>query len=323
MEIKTIYGNIDYDELEHFDIPKKTMTFLEEQKDAAELFFQDEVDLTDVPKEYEEDVQILAEVAIAENKFEDTPRAFAVNGHTGESLADIEPDKHNANRFSAGGSDWLVLTDDEADKEVYEYAENSIDDMGLEYFGEDGQTYIIETFLKDEWFQDAMQESHESYVHEMKDETADDEDLYVNRAHEEMVGHNILDVLEIPDEPDSDDFEDEDAYDKAYDAWDEKKDKAIKNMESEVENNLDELVEKMNSNYDSGFDYYKENFGTDDDLKKVIKDNDLIDWEEVIKWHIEEVSDRGSFLNHENGAEEFEKINYKGEDYEFYIYQQG
>ena len=69
----------------------------------------------------------------------------------------------NENTFEVDGAEYLVLTEEEREEEFYNYQKNLIDDMGLESFSEWAQDYIIDNFVDDEWFKDAMEEHFEYY----------------------------------------------------------------------------------------------------------------------------------------------------------------
>lgn len=91
----------------------------------------------------------------------------------------------NDNTFEVDGAEYLVLTEDEREKEFYNYQKNLIDDMGLESFSEWAQDYIINNFVDDEWFMEAMRESFEYYISDINEEPADNEE-FENRLKEEI-----------------------------------------------------------------------------------------------------------------------------------------
>ena len=91
----------------------------------------------------------------------------------------------NENTFEVDGAEYLVLTEDEREKEFYNYQESLIEDMGLESFTEWAQDYIIDNFVDDEWFMDAMRESFEYYISDINEEPADDE-KFESRLQEEI-----------------------------------------------------------------------------------------------------------------------------------------
>ena len=91
----------------------------------------------------------------------------------------------NENTFEVDGAEYLVLTEDEREEEFYNYQKNLIDDMGLESFSEWAQDYIIDNFVDDEWFMEAMREHFEYYISDINEEPADDE-KFENRLKEEI-----------------------------------------------------------------------------------------------------------------------------------------
>ena len=98
----------------------------------------------------------------------------------------------NENTFEVDGSEYLVLTEDEREEEFYNYQKNLIDDLGLESFSEWAQDYIIDNFVDDEWFMDAMRESFGDYISGLNEELADDE-KFENRLEEELANYNCED----------------------------------------------------------------------------------------------------------------------------------
>ena len=91
----------------------------------------------------------------------------------------------NENTFEVDGAEYLVLTEDEREEEFKAYQESLIEDMGLESFSDWAQDYIINNFVNDEWFMEAMRESFEYYISDINEEPADDE-KFENRLQEEI-----------------------------------------------------------------------------------------------------------------------------------------
>ena len=89
------------------------------------------------------------------------------------------------NTFEVDGAEYLVLTEDEREEEFYNYQKNLVDDMGLDAFSGWAQDYIIDNFVDDEWFMEAMREHFEYYISDISEESADDE-KFENRLQEEM-----------------------------------------------------------------------------------------------------------------------------------------
>lgn len=81
--------------------------------------------------------------------------------------------------------EYLVLTDDEADREFYEYEENNIKDLGLDLFTDWAKDYIIENCIDTDWFDMCMREDYESYCSDIETEKSRFS-KYENRLQEEM-----------------------------------------------------------------------------------------------------------------------------------------
>ena len=79
------------------------------------------------------------------------------------------------NTFEVDGAEYLVLTEDEREKEFYDYQESLIEDMGLDAFSGWAQDYIIDNFVDDEWFMETMREHFEYYISDINEEPADNE----------------------------------------------------------------------------------------------------------------------------------------------------
>ena len=141
------------------------------------------------------------------------------------------------NTFEVDGAEYLVFTEDEREKECYNYQKNLIDDMGLESFSGWAQDYIIDNFVNDEWFMDVMVESFEDYISGLNEELADDE-KFENRLEEELVNYNC---------------EDEEGLLDYY------------------------------CSLEEPTDWFLNNFG-EDEFNRTVKENNLIDWEDVINW---------------------------------------
>ena len=91
----------------------------------------------------------------------------------------------NENTFEVDGAEYLVLTEDEREKEFYNYQESLIEDLGLDAFSGWAQDYIIDNFVNDEWFMEAMKEHFEYYISDIREEPADNEE-FENRLQEEI-----------------------------------------------------------------------------------------------------------------------------------------
>ena len=86
---------------------------------------------------------------------------------------------------TSDGEEYLVVTDEEADDEFYQYEENLIDELGLDAFSDWAKDYIIENCVDTEWFDNFYYEDYESYANDIESESANS-DEYENRLEEEM-----------------------------------------------------------------------------------------------------------------------------------------
>ena len=65
----------------------------------------------------------------------------------------------------------------------------------------------------------------------------------------------------------------------------------------------EEFLESLNSDYANGYEYFKEQFGMDN-LMAIIKENNLLDYEEIIDW-IEETDGRGCLAQYDGAEHEW------------------
>lgn len=68
------------------------------------------------------------------------------------------------------GEEYKVLSEAQADEEFKQYQENLIDDLGLESFSKHFQEWILNNCIDTDWFDEAMEESYEYYIEDIKDE---------------------------------------------------------------------------------------------------------------------------------------------------------
>lgn len=85
------------------------------------------------------------------------------------------------------GKEYLILTDEEADKEFYNYEENLIDELGLDSFTEWAREYIVENCLDTDWFNEYIEEDYRIYCDDIETEESSS-DEYENRLEEEIAG---------------------------------------------------------------------------------------------------------------------------------------
>ena len=117
----------------------------------------------------------------------------------GIETSGIEEDMNNHKYFKTeDGEEYMVLTDDEAEKTFYDYEAELIDELGLDAFSDWAKDYIIENCVDTEWFENFYYEDYESYANDIETESASS-DEYENRLEEEMAEAECADVDEFID----------------------------------------------------------------------------------------------------------------------------
>lgn len=117
----------------------------------------------------------------------------------GIETSEITEDMNNHKYFETEyGEDFMVLTDDEADEEFYNYESDLIEELGLDAFTKWARDYIIENFVDLDWFEDYFREDYESYVNDIESESTSS-DEYENRLEEKMAETECVDVEEFID----------------------------------------------------------------------------------------------------------------------------
>ena len=117
----------------------------------------------------------------------------------GIETSEIEEDMNNHKYFKTeDGEEYMVLTDDEAEEEFYNYESDLIEELGLDAFTDWSRDYIIENCLDVDWFEDYFREDYESYANDIETESASS-DEYANRLEEEMAEAECADVEEFID----------------------------------------------------------------------------------------------------------------------------
>ena len=117
----------------------------------------------------------------------------------GIEASGIEEDINNHKYFKTeDGEEYMVLTDDEAEEEFYNYESELIEECGLDAFSDWAKDYIIENCLDVDWFEDFYREDYEGYANDIEAESASS-DEYANRLEEEMAEAECVDVDEFID----------------------------------------------------------------------------------------------------------------------------
>lgn len=173
-----------------------------------------------------------------------------------EEKEEIEVDRHNDKLLTYDGDEYLVVDDDEADEEFRDFQESLWDDMGIQSFSESFQDWILRNALKEDWFEDAMDESNRFYAEDIKDESSRE---YANRLVEECYENGLID---------DDDFEKDEDGEPNYE-------ECTKDEDDLIELLVDYLRE------DDAVEWYRDSFG-DEDLSKVVVEKNLVDFDEVI-----------------------------------------
>ena len=316
MIIKTEYGSINSDSIEG---NSEGAEFLKGHADAAEIFFAEEIDV----EIDNDDIRDSIIEVIIDNKFDYPERALALADEMGKTFDMIEESDWGNNKIfivdDDGEEEWMVMTDDEADIATKERIENSLDDIGMfELFNENLQMTILENndLVDNAWFDEYMEEDTRSYIDEIANESTEDEPEegdYLNRLHEELCNLSILSEPDYPELPD----EDDDDYDKMKEEYDEYLDE----LKDIIESNKEVYVEQRLGEYDSGVEWYRDNFG-DESLKEIVQNHDLADNEKIAEWVFDnEYTTRGNEISSYDGAEFEANIDYKGENYWFYLYR--
>jgi hypothetical protein len=171
------------------------------------------------------------------------------------------------NEFETPEGDYLVVDEDEARELAEDSIRNIFDDLGLDSFTPDFKDWIIMNALDNEWFEDAVRESMESYMEDIEDEASSMG--YDNRLIEEMHDHGVIR---------DDDFEiDEDGEPNLREL---KEDIDVDYLKEDY---LDILVD----NAGDPVDYCADSFGWDW-VTEMATQHNLIDMDEVVDQCIQE-----------------------------------
>ena len=87
------------------------------------------------------------------------------------------------------GKEYMVLNEDEAKEEFKRYQEDLLDDMGLDSFSDWAKNHILRNFVDMDWFDEAMAESNQGYIDDIRFEE--------NRLEEEMKERNCKEEYEF------------------------------------------------------------------------------------------------------------------------------
>jgi hypothetical protein len=157
--------------------------------------------------------------------------------------------------------DYLVVTEEEAEELAKEDIRNIYDDLGLESFTPGFRDWIIMNALDNDWFEDAIRESYESYVENIESESSSMG--YDNRLIEEMHDHQVLS---------DEDFE-----------IDEDGEPNLRELKEgiDIDDKKEEFIDLLVENAGNAVDYCGDNFGWDW-VTEMASTHNLVDLEEVV-----------------------------------------
>lgn len=166
------------------------------------------------------------------------------------------------NEFETPEGDYYVVDEDEARQLARDDIENLFDDLGLESFTESFKDWIIMNALDNDWFEEAVRESMESYMEDIENEASSMG--YENRLIEEMHDHGIIH---------DDDFEiDEDGEPNLRELKE----------DIDIDDKKEEFIDLLVENAGHPVEYCADNFGWDW-VSKAATENNLIDMDEVVE----------------------------------------
>lgn len=132
------------------------------KKDAVPRFAElDKMSDADIDK-------VLGE-ALTED-YRDMERISALATYLDVDEDSIHPVTYASNIFEVGDAEWAVLTEDEAERAAKEDIEDLYDDIGVDSFTPWFRDWIYDNAVDREWFEEALRESFENYVADIKDE---------------------------------------------------------------------------------------------------------------------------------------------------------
>lgn len=125
--------------------------------------------LAELDKLSDADIDKVLGEALTED-YRDTERISALATYLEVDEDSIQPVTYASNIFEVEGAEWAVFTEDEAEKVAKEDIENLYDDIGMDSFTPWFRDWIYDNAVDREWFEEALRESFENYVADIKDE---------------------------------------------------------------------------------------------------------------------------------------------------------
>lgn len=180
------------------------------------------------------------------------------------------------NFIAPDGDEYLVCTDEEADKLAKEQIIELLDELGIESLSKEFASDILNDsdYIDVDWFEDALKEDMESYVSDIEYETYDTK--YANRLIDELVENDIVSEEDITD--DGELFDDMD-----------------------IDELKEEYVDYLVDNAGDPVEYFRDNFG-DEWFSNTVKQNGLLNYDAVAE-EVINLDGRGPSLATYDGKE--------------------
>lgn len=154
------------------------------------------------------------------------------------------------------GEEYIVADEDAVRELAEEDVRETYDDLGLESFAPDYKDYVLTNFVNDEPFYDAMHESNESYVDDIKSAGSD---KYESRFVEELVERGIAS---------DDDLEERNG---------------VLALKDGLEDDMtDKFVESMDDDYDDATQWFMDSFG-EEEFKDFAERNNALDVDRMVE----------------------------------------
>jgi len=320
MIIKTQYG--EFDSSSPIMNDKNVSKDLNNLLDAAEIFFQDEITTYD-----NDDLGERLFGAWART-FDEPMRVAAIQLFLDCPFTSIEKSDWGDHNYDVDGEgSFMILTDEEADKEHEEYEKNLIEDIGVRgaFSAEKVDEFLDNDDLIDnEWFRGYMEDSNYDYAKEIQYEGEDDlaSTGYVNRLHEELCQNGLMEEPEWPEdqEPQKVDFKTTAEYIDAHNDWFENLESIIQKYKNEAEAKIQDYADFMSKDYDNPGEWFRDHFG-DEEYKDRVDEEELWEIDAIVKYMLESGDlDRGSIASYDN-VENDQFVELDGKKENFFIYQ--
>lgn len=208
---------------------------------------------------------------------------------TEEELAEITP-AYKDEEFETPYGDYLVLTEDEASDLALEEVKALLEEEGVDILNTDN--IDIDSFVEEDWFRDALEESNQYYAEDILSES---DDTYDNRLVEECYSNDLIS---------DDDFE-----------LDEDGEIDYTKCQLDSDELIEMYVEYLNNLIRDPIREFIDNFGSEE-FNRAVKEYGLVDMDALAK-EVINLDGRGPTLASYDGEER--EIESNGEW--FYIYR--